>query len=67
MNKKLFVTAAIVALSFSFSIKKEKQFLPPGTAKITETLFADETEVSNFSWQEYESWTKIKYGVNSKE
>lgn len=66
INKK-YILFVIVALSFSFSIKKEKKFIPPGTAQITETFFADETEVSNFSWLEYEFWTISKYGKGSKE
>ncbi len=66
INKKIFLVI-IIAFSFSFSIKKEKKFIPPGTTKITETFFADETEVSNFSWREYEAWTRNKYGKDSKE
>jgi len=49
----------------SFSSKKNKKFIPPGTVPITETFFADETEVSNSSWMEYEYWIKTKYGSAS--
>jgi formylglycine-generating enzyme required for sulfatase activity len=66
INKK-FIIIAVIALSFSFSLKKEKKFIPPGTVQITENFFADETEISNFSWHDYEFWTKKKYGKNSKE
>ncbi len=66
INKKV-ILCAVVTLSFSFSLKKEKKFIPPGTSQITETFFADETEISNLSWLEYEFWTKTKYGKNSKE
>jgi formylglycine-generating enzyme required for sulfatase activity len=66
MNKtKHFLLAVIVIVSLSFSLKKK--FLPPGTVQITETFFADETEVSNFSWHEYVSWTGKKYGIDSHE
>lgn len=59
--------ALLLVISFSFTKIKKKDKIPPGTKQITETFFADETEVSNFSWQEYEFWTKTKYGANSKE
>ena len=51
---------------FSFT-NKPKKFIPPGTVQITETLYADETEISNLSWLEFEFWTAMKYGKNSKE
>lgn len=63
--KQLFI--AVIASGLFLSFTKEKSFTPPGTVQITETLFADETEISNFSWQEYEFWTKSIYGKNSKE
>ena len=54
-------------LLFSFTPSKKKKFIPPGTVQITETFFADECEVSNLSWIEYEYWTAKRYGKNSKE
>lgn len=63
--KQLFI--AIIAGGIFLSFTKEKTFIPPGTLQITETLFADETEISNFTWLEYEHWTKLIYGANSKE
>lgn len=65
MKKIIFAVTALALLCFSFT--KEKTFIPPGTIQINDTLFADETEVTNFSWMEYEYWTKAIYGVNSKE
>lgn len=65
--KKLFALAMCLVFIFSFSFKKEKKFIPPGTAPITETFFADETEVSNFSWVEYELWVRTKYGAGSSQ
>jgi len=35
--------------------------------QINDTLFADETEITNFGWQEFEWWTAQKYGNQSKE
>src|SRR3954466_11018031 len=58
---------AVIAACFSFSITKEKKFIPPGTVQISDTFFADECEVSNFSWTEYELWISAKYGFKSKE
>lgn len=65
MKKIFFASVAIALLCLSFT--KEKTFVPPGTLQINDTLFADETEISNFSWQEFEYWTKAIYGANSKE
>ena len=65
MKKIIFATIAIASLCFSFT--KEKPFTPPGTVQINDSLFADETEISNFSWLEYEMWTAAIYGKNSKE
>jgi formylglycine-generating enzyme required for sulfatase activity len=65
MKKIIFAVTALALLCFSFT--KEKTFIPPGTIQINDTLFADETEVTNFSWMEYEYWTKAIYGANSKE
>lgn len=59
----LFALLAALCLSFS----KTKTFVPPGTVQVNDTLFADETEVSNFAWYEYELWVKSIYGANSPE
>jgi formylglycine-generating enzyme required for sulfatase activity len=63
--KTLLSLCVVGCLCFSFT--KEKAFIPPGTIQINDTLFADETEITNFAWQEYEYWTKAIYGANSKE
>ncbi len=65
MKKIVFTTIVLATLCLSFT--KEKPFTPPGTVQINDTLFADEVEISNSSWQEYEYWTKATYGNNSKE
>ncbi len=65
MKKIVLATIALATLCLSFT--KEKPFIPPGTVQINDTLFADETEITNSAWQEYEYWTKGIYGVNSKE
>jgi formylglycine-generating enzyme required for sulfatase activity len=65
MIRAIFLIAILTVL-FSFA-PKNKSFKPPGTVRISDTLFADETEVSNFSWLQFEHWTKVKYGTFSKE
>jgi formylglycine-generating enzyme required for sulfatase activity len=56
-----------IFLFTSFGFRHQKTFVPPGTVKINDTLYADETEISNLSWYEYVYWTKVKYGIGSKE
>ena len=66
MKKSILLSVAVI-LSAAFTITKSKSFVPPGTVNINDTLFADEMEVSNFSWLEYVQYNKLKYGSNSKE
>jgi len=47
--------------------KERVMITPPGTKKINENLFFDETEVTNFMWEEYLFWQANKYGKNSVE
>ncbi len=61
----LLLVAAIITTAFTLSSKK--QFIPPGTVQINDTLFADDFEISNFYWQEFEWWTINAYGKYSKE
>lgn len=62
---KRFLIAGVLLSCFSFYVKRQKN--PPGTVKIFEHFFADETEISNFSWLEFEYDIKRRYGVFSKE
>ncbi|MES2761975.1 MAG: SUMF1/EgtB/PvdO family nonheme iron enzyme [Bacteroidota bacterium] len=65
MKQLLFIPVVLACVCLSFT--KEKPFIPPGTVQINDTLFADETEITNVSWREYERWVSLKYGANSKE
>lgn len=65
--KKLLLLTFVAVLSVAFIPKKKKTFTPPGTVKINDTLFADEAEITNLSWIEFEIWTTTKYGANSPE
>lgn len=71
MRKSIFIipflTCGLFLIFTSFKIKRGSKTLPPGTVRVTENFFIDETEISNFSWQEFEIWTKNKYGANSAE
>jgi formylglycine-generating enzyme required for sulfatase activity len=64
---KYILSAILPLFIFSFSSLKKKRPVPPGTVQISENFFADETEVSNLSWLEYEYWTAVTYGSNSAE
>lgn len=64
---KRFLLFVLICLSLSFSTHVKRKFSPPGTIRITETFYADETEISNLSWLEYEFWVGQKFGFHSKE
>lgn len=56
--KSKFLGLVILALSLSFtntSLKKRKT--PPGTVRINDTLFVDQTEIGNVHWREFLFWT----------
>lgn len=40
---------------------------PPGTIQISDNLYFDKGEITNFNWLEYLYWTEKVYGENSKE
>lgn len=44
-----------------------KMVNPTGTVKITDQLYMDETEITNFNWQEYVMWLENKHGKNAEE
>lgn len=39
----------------------------PGTTEISENLFCDQTEITNFHWLEYMYWTERAYGSESEQ
>jgi len=63
---KTLVLTTLLIFFLAFTVKK-KEFTPPGTVRISDTLYADEAEISNFSWREYEYSVKVKYGALSLE
>lgn len=66
MKKTILTLVILSVIAYSFT-KKTKQFVPPGTVQINDTLFADDCEITNFAWQEYEFFVKTKFGTLSKE
>jgi Sulfatase-modifying factor enzyme 1 len=40
---------------------------PPGTIKISENTFVDQTEITNISYKEYMAYIRMNYGTQSKE
>jgi formylglycine-generating enzyme required for sulfatase activity len=48
-------------------IKPSITITPPGTVKLSNNLYFDKTEISNFMWQEYVQWKIKSYGKGSKE
>lgn len=63
--KKLIGTTCTILLLSAFMPRAQKNFTPPGTVKINDSLFIDNTELTNLAWLEYEADTKQKYGANS--
>lgn len=64
---KIALGIAAVVTTVGFRSAKEKLFIPPGTTQINDTVFADETEISNLSWKEFVEYNRIRYGSNSVE
>lgn len=61
------ILISAVFLSFSFQKNVNNEVRPPGTVKIVENFFFDETELTNIDWREYVFWMKKEYGEDSKE
>lgn len=64
--KKAAILGSVILIT-AFTFKREKNFIPPGTVQINDTLYADMTEISNISWLEFELAMKSKYGSASAE
>lgn len=60
------ILISLLFLMFGFS-SKQKVKIPPGTVQITERLYFDKTEVSNFAWREFEYSVLLKFGKGSPE
>mgnify|MGYP000148816588 CR=1 FL=1 len=58
---------ALLVLCASFVLQTTKKFTPPGIVSVNDSLYFDETEISNLQWREYEDWVKQKFGASSPE
>jgi len=57
-----------VLASFTIGKKPKTTHVPlPGVVAINDTLFADQTEITNADWLEYVSWNKHVFGAASNE
>ena len=61
------VLILILSLVFLSASNKSADYskILPGVVKVTDYLYYDKTEVSNFSWLEYLYWTKKEFGAES--
>ncbi|MFD1551123.1 hypothetical protein DNU06_04005 [Putridiphycobacter roseus] len=67
-SKYFFVTFIFSLLFISTTLKnKQKNNPPPGTLQISNNLFIDKTEITNFSWLEFMHWTQKIFGKNAQE
>lgn len=68
MNSIHVLIIATFCLIFFTSSKNKSQekYSPPGTVKIGNQFFMDETEITNTSWKEYVFWIGRIYGNDSK-
>lgn len=67
--KNIFIASIIVVTTLGLSHKKDKtQYdeIPPGTIRIDSNFFADETEITNFSYAEYTFWMSRIFGDSSE-
>lgn len=66
LNSKQYLVLCVAVICLS-SFYTRHSFSPPGTVRITDTFYADQTEVSNWSWCEFEWHTARTYGQHSPE
>lgn len=69
-QKYTFISFTILLIGFVIVGFYSRNFLPPGTSKLSindSTLYVDNAEISNFNWEEYTYDLKKIFGENSKE
>lgn len=68
MRTKIIFLLLISNIIVAFIPGRNKHlFSPPGTVNVSEKLFYDETEITNFHWREYVYWKKNHFGDTSAE
>ena len=63
--KEIILLTFLSSYILSFFPAKTVDFRPPGTVKIVDNFFVDETEITNISWKEYVASLKEIYGKKS--
>lgn len=63
--KEIILFTFISSFTLSFLSPKKVDFRPPGTMKVVDNFYIDQSEVSNRYWHEYLSGLKEKYGERS--
>ncbi len=48
-------------------MQNEQQFAPPGTVRVSDSIYYDIWEITNLNWKEYVAWNKTVYGDQSDE
>lgn len=67
MKSPVLVICALLLFSYSIlQFAPKKEFVPLGTVRTNETLYFDETEVSNKAWYLYQNWLKLNAGLESE-
>ena len=56
MKAVMLVFLFIILCEIGFTQRRQKQYTPPGTVQINDTLFADRTEISNVGYREFLYW-----------
>lgn len=62
LNEKIRVFILFVSLILSLASFSKNDKRPPNGIKINDTLYIDETEITNLDWNEYYFWNKRIYG-----
>lgn len=66
--KQLSILSITAILLFGFTKNKTHlNYTPPGTVKISQGFYMDETEVTITSWMEYMYWVEKVYGKESEQ
>ena len=63
----IFVLASCSSYKSIYLASFDDLVAPPGTTQLSENLYFDLTEVTNFHWLEYQNWIKKYYSENSEE
>lgn len=63
--KELILFTLLSSFTLSFIPSKKVDFRPPGTVRIVDNFFFDETEITNISWKEYVYYLKEAHGETS--